>query len=196
MLTFGQKIRTCRIERKLPLRIIAAELDVDQAILSKIERGLKRATREHVLKLAAFFSINLNELLLAWLSDNLVYTLQSEEFAIEALQVAEEKVGYARKEKLNRITLIQRLQDFFSNDGRVSKVWLFGSYARGQERIGSDVDLMVSYSEKASGTLFDYADIKYQLELLLNLKVDIVEEGFINTFAQNNINRDKVLIYG
>jgi predicted nucleotidyltransferase len=196
MLTFCQEIRTCRIERKLPLRIIAAELDVDQAILSKIERGLKRATREQVMKLAAIFSINSNDLLLAWLSDNLVYALQSEEFALEALQVAEEKVAYARKEKVNSTTLIQRIQDFFSNDGRVSKVWLFGSYARGQERIGSDVDLMVSYSEKASGTLFDYADIKYQLEMLLNLKIDLVEEGFINTFALNNVNRDKVLIYG
>ena len=91
--------------------------------------------------------------------------------------------------------MIKDIKDFLKNDGRVSRAWMFGSFARGEEEAGSDVDLMVSYSDKASGTLMDYADLKYQMEILLKIKVDLVEEGFVQPFAVCNINRDKVLIY-
>ena len=78
----------------------------------------------------------------------------------------------------------------------ISKAWIFGSFARGEDRQDSDIDLMVSYSEKASGTLLDYADIKYNLENLLQRNIDVVEEGYIKSFAMESVNRDKVLIYG
>ncbi len=195
METFRERIKGLRLERKLPLRTIAAELDIDQAILSKIERGQKRASRKHVLQLSAFFSLSQDELLVAWLSDKLVYELQNESVALKALQVAEEKVVYEQGKARNRASLIKDIKDFLKNDGRVSRAWMFGSFARGEEEAGSDVDLMVSYSDKASGTLMDYADLKYQMEILLKIKVDLVEEGFVQPFAVCNINRDKVLIY-
>ncbi len=196
-MTFGERIRELRMARKMPLRTVAAELDIDQAILSKIERGRKKASRKHVMKLAVFFTANSNDLLVEWLSDKLTDDLKNEEeVALEALLVAEEKVSYTRSRLVSSATLIKVLKDFFRKDGRVLRAWLFGSYARGDERKGSDVDLMVTYSEKATGTLLDYADIKYQLELLLNLKVDLVEEGFVTPFAEHTIHRDKILIYG
>ena len=46
---FGDLIRSTREEREMLLRHIAAELDVDTALVSKIERGEKTAKREHVL---------------------------------------------------------------------------------------------------------------------------------------------------
>ncbi len=196
-MTFGERIRELRVAHKLPLRTVAAELDIDQAILSKIERSQKKASRKHVMKLSAFFNTNSNDLLVEWLSDNLADELKNEEeVALEALLVAREKVSYNRRLIASSAALIKLVKDFFRKDGRVSRVWLFGSYARGEERKGSDLDLMVSYSAKATGTLLDYADIKYQLELLLNLKVDLVEEGFVKPFAVHAINRDKILIYG
>ena len=196
MHSFGETIRKYRDERKLPLRKVAAFLDVDQAILSKIERGQRRANREQVLMLSEFFEIKEQDLLVAWLSDKLVYAVQNEECGIQALQVAESKVTYEKRPYRNRMALVKLIADFFRSDGRVSKAWLFGSFARGEEKAGSDIDLMISYSEKASGTLLDYADITYQLENLLNVKVDLVEEGFVKPFANMNINQDKVLIYG
>lgn len=196
MNTFGETIRKYREDRKLPLRKVAAFLDIDQAILSKIERGQRRANREQVLMLSEFFEIKEQDLLVAWLSDKLVYAVQNEAVGLQALQVAESKVTYEKRLHGDRIAMIKIINDFFHSDGRVSKAWLFGSYARGEEKAGSDVDLMISYSEKASGTLLDYADITYQLENLLNVKVDLVEEGFIKSYSENNINQDKLLIYG
>ena len=79
----------------MPLRIVAAYLDIDQAILSKVERGHRKIGRDHVVKLADYFKIKENDLLVAWLSDKLVYEVEGEQMALEALQVAEEKIKYS-----------------------------------------------------------------------------------------------------
>ncbi|HBE42667.1 MAG TPA: hypothetical protein DDW27_15985, partial [Bacteroidales bacterium] len=84
---------------------------------------------------------------------------------------------------------------FLAKDGRVSKAWIFGSFARGDDEPDSDVDLMVKYSERASGTLQDYADIKFYLENLIKKRIDLVEEGFVKPFAEKSIVKDKILIY-
>ena len=196
MESFGDIIRKLRQEKELPLRTVAAYLDIDQAILSKIERGQRRASKNIIIKLADYFNTDQDRLLVAWLSDTLSYQLEDEENAMEALQVAETKVLYRNKKKIDRGIIIKKISGFLKNDGRISKAWIFGSFAREEFNAVSDIDLLVIYSDKASGTLFDYADIKVKLENLLNLKVDLVEEGYIKSFAGESVNRDKILIYG
>jgi transcriptional regulator with XRE-family HTH domain len=92
--SLGDTIRKLREEKQLPLRTVAAFLDIDQAILSKIERGQRKPTREQVVKLAEYFKVKENDLLVAWLSDKLVYEVEDEELALQAIQLAEEKVKY------------------------------------------------------------------------------------------------------
>jgi transcriptional regulator with XRE-family HTH domain len=96
---FGETVRKLREERGLPLRTVAAFLDIDQAILSKMERGHRQPSREQVIKLAGYFKAKENDLLIAWLSDKLVYELEDEDVALKALQVAEEKVRYITKQR-------------------------------------------------------------------------------------------------
>ena len=196
MNSFGDKIRRLRREKKLPLRTVAAFLEIDPAILSKMERGQRKASRELVVKMSSYFENDKNELLIAWMSDNLVGQVKDEEIAIEALKVAEQDVLYQKRILVDRDQIIRKITDFFMQDGRVAKAWIFGSFARGDYGTGSDIDLMISYSEKATGTLLDYADIKKRLEDLLNIKIDLVEEGFVKPFALGSVNRDKVQIYG
>jgi transcriptional regulator with XRE-family HTH domain len=64
--------------------------------MSRIERGQRKASREHIIKLAGYFNVDENELLIAWLSDKIVYEVAEENVAFEALKVAEEKVKYNR----------------------------------------------------------------------------------------------------
>ena len=97
--SLGDTIRRLREEKELPLRTVAAYLDIDQAILSKMERGQRKASREQVVKLAKYFKVKENELLVAWLSDRVVYEIEDEEVALEALQVAEEHIKYQLKQK-------------------------------------------------------------------------------------------------
>jgi transcriptional regulator with XRE-family HTH domain len=94
--SLGETIRKLREDKELPLRTVAAYLDIDQAILSKIERGQRNASRDQVVKLAEFFKIKETDLLVSWLSDKLVYEVADEDVALKALQVAEEKVKYQK----------------------------------------------------------------------------------------------------
>lgn len=99
MQNLGETLRKLREDAELPLRTVAAYLQIDQAILSKIERGLRNATRSQVIKLAGYYKVNENELLLAWLSDKLAYEVADEQIGIKALQLAEEKVKYQKRIK-------------------------------------------------------------------------------------------------
>ncbi|HCN38126.1 MAG TPA: XRE family transcriptional regulator [Bacteroidetes bacterium] len=99
MNTLGSIIRKLRLDKNIPLRKVSAFIDIDQAILSKIERGQRKANREQVIKLSEYFNIKANDLLVSWLSDKLVYELADEDVALKALQVAEEKVKYNKTKR-------------------------------------------------------------------------------------------------
>jgi len=87
-----QKIRNARIEKGLTLREVSGLIDIDVAILSKMERGERNLTREIITKLARIYKINTNELLVSYLSDRIVNEIRKEGFSNEVLKVAEEKL--------------------------------------------------------------------------------------------------------
>jgi len=94
MESFGTLIRRIRTAKGLLLREVAASLRIDPSYLSRIESNTKRATREHVIHLAAFLKADENELLIAYLSDKIIYELQGEKLAMKAMFVAEQKIQY------------------------------------------------------------------------------------------------------
>jgi len=94
MESFGTLIKRVRKARSLLLREVAAKLNVDPSFLSRIEGGTKQASREHVIQLAEILEADVNELLVAYLSDRIIYELQGEKLAMKAMSVAEEKIRY------------------------------------------------------------------------------------------------------
>ena len=59
-----------------------------------------------------------------------------------------------------------------ANKYGISKIYVFGSVARGENTTLSDVDLLVEMQEGAS--LFGVAGFCYETELLLGLQVDVI----------------------
>lgn len=55
---------------------------------------------------------------------------------------------------------------------RVKQIGLFGSYARGEQNVGSDIDLLVDFLPGAD--LIDLSGLKQYLELLFNHQVDVI----------------------
>lgn len=86
------------------------------------------------------------------------------------------------------------LKKFFSKEPIV-KAWLFGSFARGEERADSDVDILVQFDRDAKVGLLRHADILLRLEQLLHRKVDLVPENSIYPELRQSINSSKILIY-
>lgn len=97
--SIGDKLRKLREENELPLRKVAVMIDIDVAILSKMERGERRLTKEVVQKLAKLYKHNSEELMVLYLSEKVVYEIGDEDLALKALQVAEEQIKYRRKTK-------------------------------------------------------------------------------------------------
>jgi predicted nucleotidyltransferase/DNA-binding XRE family transcriptional regulator len=194
--SLGNTIRKFRENKNLPLRTVAAYLDIDQAILSKIERGQRSASRTLVLKLAEFFEISENDLLICWLSDKLVHEIADEDIALKALQVAEEKVQYKAQSKITNASIIQLIKSTLEKDGRVAKAWLFGSFAIGLANSSSDIDIMVEMNDSKKYSMFDLLDIAHILENKTNRKVDLVEKGYLKDFAMKTASNDLIKIYG
>ncbi len=97
MLSIGEQIRKLREDQGLPLRKVAAVLDIDQSILSKIERGERKASKEQVIQIAKIFNVDEKELLINYLSDRVLYDLRNEDLATDALKVAEKKIEFMTK---------------------------------------------------------------------------------------------------
>jgi transcriptional regulator with XRE-family HTH domain len=96
MKTFGEIIRKKRESEGFFLRQVAAAIDIDQAIISKFEKGERKPSRDQVLKFAKFYKLEANDLIVAWLSDKVVYELRGEAMANEALKAAEQKINYKK----------------------------------------------------------------------------------------------------
>ncbi|MBQ8462820.1 MAG: nucleotidyltransferase family protein [Prevotella sp.] len=91
-------------------------------------------------------------------------------------------------------TMTQQIADYFKTQP-VLKAWLFGSYARGEQREDSDVDLLVKFDRSLPIGLFAFMRMHRELEEKLGLRVDLVEEGTLRSAVQETANRDLKVVY-
>src|SRR5690554_3156461 len=98
---FGERIKELRESKELLQRQLAASLEIDIFMFSKIERGDRRAKREQVLLLAKLLEANEDELLTLWLADQVYDLVKDEDVASNALRVAEEHFHYGKSESTN-----------------------------------------------------------------------------------------------
>ena len=96
METVGQIIRTKRESLGLLLRQVASYLDIDQAILSKIERNERKPTKSNIIKLAEILQFDKEDLLIQFISDRIAFEIADEDCASKVLEVTEQKVQYLK----------------------------------------------------------------------------------------------------
>ena len=89
---------------------------------------------------------------------------------------------------MNTQQMTQQIAEYFKTQP-VLKAWLFGSFARGEQREDSDVDILI-VPEKSVG-LFKLSGMLLDLQDLLKIKVDLVTEKGLMPFAHESANRDK-----
>lgn len=90
--------------------------------------------------------------------------------------------------------MIPTMRRFFAKQP-VKRAYLFGSFSRGEETPESDVDILVDLDKTKPIGLFQYVNMKLDLQDLLHREVDLVENGELLPFAKESANRDKLLIY-
>jgi transcriptional regulator with XRE-family HTH domain len=84
---FGERIKELRESQGLLQRQLAASLEIDTPMFSKIERGERKAKREQVEQLADLLNADRPQLLSLWLADQVIDLIKEEPQANEALEI-------------------------------------------------------------------------------------------------------------
>jgi len=87
----GNKVRELRETKGILMRQVAAYIEVDTALISKLERGERKAQRDQITKIAEFLEADEKELTLLWLADKITDDIKDEPQAIEALKFVEKQ---------------------------------------------------------------------------------------------------------
>jgi uncharacterized protein len=84
----------------------------------------------------------------------------------------------------------------FCQKWKIKEFSLFGSVLRDDFRPDSDVDVMVSFEERAGWDLSDWVDMIEELKVIFGRDVDLVEKGTIrNPFRRHSIMKTKEVLY-
>jgi len=89
--------------------------------------------------------------------------------------------------------IFQKIARFLKNQG-AKKIAVFGSYARGEEKPRSDIDILVEFSERKS--LLELVKIERELSEALGIKVDLLTEKSISPYLIDRIKSEMEVIYG
>ena len=92
MNSFGEYLRSKREQLGLPLRKVAAELDIDTSILSKIERSERVATKEMLPTLAKTLEIQDREIQIEFIQSTVLSELGDLEFLADGLKNVLKKI--------------------------------------------------------------------------------------------------------
>lgn len=93
----GELLREKREEQGLLLRQVSAKVNIDTAILSKIERSARKASKEQILNLAEILNLNKEDILVQYLSEKILNEIKDEELGEKALKVAKQKIKSINK---------------------------------------------------------------------------------------------------
>jgi transcriptional regulator with XRE-family HTH domain len=90
---FNEKIKQLREGRQIPQRKLAAALDIDTASYCKIEKGERRARKEHIPIIAELLQGDKEELLIFWLVDQVTTVVADDkELSHKVLNIAKENL--------------------------------------------------------------------------------------------------------
>jgi transcriptional regulator with XRE-family HTH domain len=92
LLHFGDYIRKLRKQEGIPLRKIAAQLDIDPSTLGKIEKNTRNASFEQIEELSNIFQVPSQELNTLYLSDRLSEELSRFTYSEEILEMTRKKI--------------------------------------------------------------------------------------------------------
>jgi len=93
---------------------------------------------------------------------------------------------------MNREEIFEKVVQVLKNQG-ARKIAIFGSYARGEEKPESDIDIIVEFSERKS--LLELVRIERELSEVLGIKVDLLTEKSISPYLIDTIRKEMEVIY-
>ena len=87
---------------------------------------------------------------------------------------------------------LARLKPRLEREYPISELGIFGSYARGEERSDSDLDVLVTFEEPV--TLFDLVRLENELTDELGVEVDLVTKESLKPRIESHVTEDIVYV--
>ncbi len=103
-------------------------------------------------------------------------------------EVSEKKLPTLEEIKKKAIPILKK------ND--VEFAGIFGSYARGEAKSESDLDLLVKLKDEAKMSLLDVIGIENELSDLLGIKVQLVTVDAVHPYIKDSVAKDLIVLYG
>lgn len=105
-------------------RKLSAETSIDAAILNKFEKGERTPGKTQILKLIDILRLDRKEALSIWLADKIYNLIEDEDYILESLQVAENKINYELyKASRNKLQLPVNLQNILDECNHLKSQW-------------------------------------------------------------------------
>ena len=93
---------------------------------------------------------------------------------------------------MNKEEIFEKVVQVLKKHG-ARKIAIFGSYARGEEKPESDIDIIVEFLERKS--LLELVRIERELSEVLGIKVDLLTEKSISPYLIDTIRKEMEVIY-
>lgn len=94
---------------------------------------------------------------------------------------------------MNKKDIFEKITQQLKDEG-ARRIAIFGSYARGEEGLKSDIDIIVEFSDRKS--LLELVRIERELSEAVGIKVDLLTEKSISPYLIDTIRREMEIIYG
>lgn len=88
-------------------------------------------------------------------------------------------------EKKRILQILEQHKEKLKDKYKVKELGIFGSYARGEQKITSDIDILVEFEEVPD--LFTFLELEGYLEELLHTKVDLVRRKALRPELKDDI---------
>ena len=92
------------------------------------------------------------------------------------------------------LDFLSRNKKYFRDNYHITRLGLFGSYARNEQKSNSDIDLVVEF-EKGTQNLYDLKNqLKAYIKKELNINVDICREKYIKPRLKDSILKETLYV--
>jgi predicted nucleotidyltransferase len=92
------------------------------------------------------------------------------------------------------LNFLQDNKDYLKKHFHLTKVGIFGSFARNEQKLDSDIDLLIERAPDAKNIFDSDWELKELLKKQFNREVDICTEKYIKPYAKQYILRDAIYV--
>jgi transcriptional regulator with XRE-family HTH domain len=93
MTTFGEIIRNLRLQQNVPLRVVAAAVEIDSTLLSRFELGERFPTGEQLKRFATYFQCSLEDLAAQLIADRIIAAYGNDSVTMKAAAIVQERIA-------------------------------------------------------------------------------------------------------